>query len=484
MILSILWFRRDLRLQDNPALHACIESGNPFLPIFILEDESHNPWGLGSASKWWLHHSLQELKQNMRGLGSDLLIFRGDPADIFSHIQSKMEISHVYWNRRYEPTAIKDDKNLKKLLENLDIEVKSFSASLLREPWEILKDNGDPYRVFTPFWKKLVKTGPAHLQHRIPDSLPPLPRNTSNLKTITLDTLKLLPDIPWDSEFAKYWQPGESGARKILKTFIQSAISHYPDTRDIPAGNGTSRLSPHLHFGEISPHIIWQQVQQSIHTRTDSGIIQAAEVYLRQLGWRDFSHHLLYHFPETSNEPLNRRFSRFPWKKNYKKNLGNWQQGCTGIPIVDAGMRELWHTGWMHNRVRMIVASLLTKNLLIPWQEGAKWFWDTLVDANLANNTMGWQWTAGCGADAAPYFRIFNPVRQGERFDPHGDYVRSWISELKLLPDKWIHQPWEAPSRVLEQAQVTLGKTYPKPIVDLSESRKTALAIWNELKTK
>ncbi len=480
---SIIWFRQDLRLHDNPALQAAVQTRQTIIPVYIYETESHN-WSPGGASKWWLHHSLSALQQSLRERGSELLIVNGSAEQELHKLCLQMDTDHVFWNRCYEPYAVQRDQRIKKSLQENSIEVKSFNGSLLTEPWEGLKKDGTPYRVFTPFWKAMQRNGFSHYTAKAPVKLPAITPTKLKINNVDIDSLQLLPQIPWDADIRNRWQPGESGASKALADFLDNAIANYPEERDIPGIDGTSCLSAHLHFGEISPWKIWQSAQQWSAQNTSAGSIKATEAYLRQLGWRDFAHHLLYHFPHTTDKPLDERFNSFPWKKNYKKQLHQWQKGLTGIPIVDAGMRELWQTGLMHNRVRMIVASLLTKNLLIPWQQGAKWFWDTLVDADLANNTMGWQWTAGSGADAAPFFRIFNPVRQGERFDPKGHYVRHWLPELSSLPDKWIHQPWEAPQDALEQAHLILGENYPMPIVDLSDSRKRALTIWNELKNK
>jgi deoxyribodipyrimidine photo-lyase len=309
-----------------------------------------------------------------------------------------------------------------------------------------------------------------------PTALPPLPEG---LHSIPLDALGLLPRIPWDGGLAAAWDPGEPAALARLQTFVDQAVAGYVQDRDLPGVGGTSRLSPHLHLGEVSP----RQVLHAVADRVPGGLGGVAEPFVREIGWREFAHHLLYHFPRTPEEPLDSRFSAFPWRTDGTEALlAAWQRGQTGIPLVDAGMRELWHTGWMHNRVRMVVASLLTKHLRLPWQAGARWFWDTLVDADLAANTLGWQWSAGCGADAAPYFRVFNPVRQGERFDPRGDYVRRWCPELAALPDRWIHQPWAAPESILRAAGVSLGQNYSAPVVDLAESRREALAAWDRVK--
>jgi deoxyribodipyrimidine photo-lyase len=480
---SLLWFRQDLRLHDNPALQAALQTGDTVIPVYIWESASHD-WSPGGASKWWLHHSLSALQQSLRERGSDLLILTGNSQQVLLQLCNKTSARQVFWNRCYEPHAIERDRKIKKSLQDKSVTAHSYNGSLLVEPWNAVKKDGTPYRVFTPFWKAMQKNGVNLFSFSPPEQFPALPDKLSYDKNTNIEKLKLLPAIRWDTGLTESWRPGESAARDYLDNFLDDAILHYPQARDIPADRGTSRLSPYLHFGEISPWAIWRNIQAWSAASTSAGSIKAAESYLRQLGWRDFAFQLLYHFPHTDSQPLDTRFKAFPWKKQYNKELQRWKKGATGIPIVDAGMRELWHTGWMHNRVRMIVASLLTKNLLVPWQAGAKWFWDTLVDADLANNTMGWQWTAGSGADAAPFFRIFNPVRQGERFDPSGDYVRKWVPELETLADKWIHQPWEAPEQILEQAQIQLGTTYPEPIVDLSESRQRALAIWNDLKTR
>jgi len=477
---TIIWFRKDLRLEDNPALQAALQTKLPIIPVYIFEPDA-GKWSIGSASKWWLHHSLKSLQKSLRDKGSDLIILSGDDEQALIKLSKQTNASHVFWNRCYEPHTIKSDAILKRKLTQQQINTHSFNGSLLNEPWASVKDNGTPYRVFTAFWKAMQRRGISLYQHKPPRQLPPIPKQIKKDYKTRIDDLNLLPQTPWDTGFNQHWKPGEQGALEQLQQFLEDPILDYPVHRDLPERSGTSCLSPHLHFGEISPWLIWQNVDLFALANKQPGSIKACDAFLRQLGWRDFAHHLLYHFPNTHSQPLDQRFKSFPWKKS-RKDLNRWQQGQTGIPIVDAGMRELWHTGWMHNRVRMIVASLLTKNMLIPWQQGAKWFWDTLVDADLANNTMGWQWTAGCGADAAPYFRIFNPVRQGERFDPNGNYVRKWIPELQNLPDKWIHQPWETPIEILMESHIELGKSYPNPIVDLALSRRKALSIWNEIK--
>jgi deoxyribodipyrimidine photo-lyase len=474
----LIWLRRDLRLADNPALQAALARGLTPVPLYI--HDPHAQPGAGAASNWWLHHSLGALRDEVRRLGSDLLLAEGDSGQLLPQLAAATGAAAVYWNRLYDPQSVARDQQLKRALRQSGLEAESFAAALLCEPWELRKADNTPYRVFTPFWKALQKTTPLRATLGAPGWLPPI--GALDYRSPTLEALRLLPTTGWDAQFYTHWQPGEAGAGSQLQAFLDNAIRDYAGDRDRPALSGTSRLSAHLHFGEISALQVWQRVQAWAAEETGAGTVAAAEAFLRQLAWRDFAHHLLFHFPHTRDAPLDERYQAFPWRGEYTDDLTAWQQGRTGIPIVDAGMRELWASGWMHNRVRMITASLLTKNLLIPWQQGAAWFWGTLVDADLANNCFGWQWTAGCGADAAPYFRIFNPVTQGERFDPDGSYVRRWVPELQRLPARWIHQPWQAPDAVLAAAAVTLGVTYPLPIVDLKTSRQRALAAWEQVK--
>jgi deoxyribodipyrimidine photo-lyase len=476
----LLWFRRDLRLADNPALQALLNDGHRPLPVYI-HDEPDPDWPLGGASAWWLHHSLVALEHSLRQCGSDLVVLAGDTQQELLKLIENAGAEAVYWNHSYEPAIVKRDAALKKALEQQYIGACSYNGSLLREHREVLKKDGTPYRVFTPFWKALHKAGPARNVLQQPARLPALP-GSSKPGGVSIESLELLPATGWDKSFYDYWQPGEEGAWKVLESFCDERLLDYPTARDVPVTPGTSRLSPHLHFGEISPVQAWHHSLHWASSTASPGATAASEAWLRQLAWREFSHHLLYHFPHTTLQPLDPRFDKFPWRTEYAEQLTCWQKGLTGIPIVDAGMRELWATGYMHNRVRMLVASLLTKNLRIPWQEGARWFWDTLVDADLANNTMGWQWTSGSGADAAPYFRIFNPVLQGEKFDPAGRYVRHWLPELANLGDKYIHQPWSADPADLADAGIRLGTDYPEPLVDLKTSRKDALVAWDRVK--
>lgn len=463
---TILWFRNDLRLEDNPALTQAVLHGGGIIPLYIWSPEEEGRWPPGAASKWWLHHSLNSLNQELLKHGAKLIVRSGKSLDVLREVIHETNAQTLFWNRRYEPSIIERDSLIKSELTADGIEVRSFNGSLLYEPWTILNKQGKPFQVFTPFWKACLQQGQPAEPVPAPKKFPPLAKN---IPSTGLDSLELMPKIHWDAGLEKAWKPGAPHALKALKSFMQSKVEQYHEMRDRPDIEGVSHLSPYLHFGEISPRTVWHAILQ--HQRLDQ---KGVECYLRQLGWREFAHHLLYHFPHTPEHPLRKEFSAFPWKYD-NEHLKTWHKGNTGYPFVDAGMRQLWKTGWMHNRVRMVVGSFLVKDLLLSWTEGAKWFWDTLVDADLANNTLGWQWVGGCGADAAPYFRIFNPVSQGEKFDPEGLYVREWVPELSRLPDKWIHRPWEAPDAILQNAGVALGKTYPKPIVDHDIARKEAL---------
>jgi len=467
----LVWLRNDLRLEDNPALYHADKAGLPIIPLYILEDISRAHWPPGSASKAWLHHSLNSLQQQFRKKGSRLLLRIGNPLDIIRSLLEETGATSVYWNRRYEPVQVKNDQALKTALREAGYTAESFPGNLLREPHEIANKQGNPYKVFTPFRKAYQAMGdpvtplPAPKKLAAPKSWP---------GSTSLNELGLLPAIRWDKCIHDTWQAGSVGAEAMLKSFLER-IDDYDEDRNFPHRDGVSRLSPYLHFGEISARMIWHRILQ-LESR-EGRITPSARVmnYLRQLVWREFAHHLLFHYPHSSDKPLRPEFAAFPWRSG-RQPLHAWQHGRTGYPIVDAGMRELWHSGWMHNRVRMIVASFLVKDLLIHWREGAKWFWDTLVDADLANNTLGWQWVAGSGADAAPYFRIFNPVTQSEKFDADGNYIRRWVPELSALDNQWIHKPWQAPAVLLQAAGITLGREYPRPIIDHAVARQRALA--------
>ena len=473
---SILWFRRDLRLDDNPALAAASSGGAPVIPVYIHAPEEEAPWEPGAASRWWLHWSLGALDASLRARGNRLRILRGPSLEALHRLAAETGARAIHWNRLYDPATRARDTRIKQTLRAEGLRCESHKAALLFEPWEILNGSGQPYRVFSAFWRACSRSLHIEPPCPAPEFVPDRPESG---ETLTLDALDLLPRIAWDQGLHATWTPGETAALERARAFVDARLSDYGGMRDRPDQPGSSRLSPHLHFGEIGPRRLLSLIVAAFGDPTRG----AAEPYVRELGWREFAHHLLHHFPETPTEPLDGRFGAFPWaEEDVEGALRAWQRGRTGIPLVDAGMRELWHTGWMHNRVRMVVASLLTKNLLVPWQAGARWFWDTLVDADLAGNTLGWQWTAGCGADAAPYFRIFNPVLQGQRFDPDGVYVRRWCPELARLPDKYLQQPWTAPQAILTAAGVRLGVDYPRPLIDLAQSRARALAAWERIK--
>ena len=468
----IMWFRQDLRLSDNPALLNAIQQGR-VLPVFILDEG--NDWSIGGASRWWLHHSLLALNESLQG---NLWILRGDAAELLPQLAREHSASHAFWNRCYEPSIIRRDSLIKEQLTADGITATSSNGSLIWEPWENLKQDGTPYKIFTPFYKYAIANNPP---------APPCPAANANFDTVKclqgknrIDDLNLLPEINWYEQIASQWQPGELGARQRLQNFTENGLYDYRDGRDYPAKRSVSMLSPHLHFGEISPREAASVVKQA--GDIDSNEEQAAH-FIRELAWREFSYYTLYHFPHICQQNMKSQFDRFPWVKD-QKSLCLWQQGQTGFPLVDAGMRELWQTGTMHNRVRMIVGSFLVKNLMIHWLEGARWFWDCLLDADLANNSCSWQWVAGSGADAAPYFRIFNPVTQSTKFDPEGSYIRKYVPELNGLSNKAIHDPSSAAASELEKAGVILGEHYPRAIVDLKESRVRALDAYKALRNQ
>ena len=487
---TILWFRQDLRLTDNPALNAALRRGGPVLPVYIDSAAEEAPWAAGAASRWWLHQSLAALDRQLRQLNTQLIFRRGNAQQMLDELLDLSGATAVYWNRRYEPAVTARDLLVKAALRKRGVSAESCNSALLVEPWQVQNQAGKPFQVFTPFWRHVLKSLDPAAVLAAPDQWPGTNKERANNKVaaaagqLTLNDLGLLPQIKWYQSMANIWTPGEQGATDQLEVFLDAPLLQYDTGRDRPAVRGTSQLSPHLHFGEISPRQIWHAIAR----RAAAGEPDAAQRagwrgsrYVTELGWREFAHHLLFHFPHTPLEPLRAEFARFPWAQDTTAWRA-WQRGRTGVPLIDAGLRELWTTGWMHNRVRMIVASFLVKNLRLPWQDGARWFWDTLVDADLASNTMGWQWSAGSGADAAPYFRIFNPVTQGKRFDPDGSYVRRWVPELAALGPKHIHSPWEAPPQALSAAGVQLGSSYPLPIVDLQVSRAAALQAFQTLR--
>jgi len=473
----IYWFRQDLRVHDLPGLAAAAATGQPLVACYILDDESPGEHLAGSASKWWLHHSLQALAGELRTIGITLTLRRGRAADQLGRLIEETGADAVYCTRQYEPWAGQLELELHAALQAQDVSFKRYPGSLLFEPDDIMNRSGQPFKVFTPFWR--------HCRNGAPPP-PPQPAreailsHSGTVPSESLDSWQLCPHNPnWAADWLTFWQPGSAGANSKLRVFLAEGLADYSEGRNHPARETTSRLSPHLHFGEISPRQLWQQAQK-LAARNPAQQEQV-DKFLSEMGWREFSYHLLYHFPAMAEEPFKPQFKHFPWQGD-KAALTAWQQGQTGYPIVDAGMRELWHTGYMHNRIRMVVASFLTKHLLIHWRAGARWFWDTLVDADLANNSCGWQWVAGSGADASPYFRIFNPIIQGDKFDAEGIYIRRWVPELAGLPDRYLNRPWEAPPEVLAAAGITPGESYPLPMVDHKTARESALAAYGSIR--
>ena len=466
---TILWLREDLRLHDNLALNFAAESGE-FIAVYIY------PENLGAASYWWLHHSLKSLIEQYADKGVSLILRTGDPVLVLNELSAEINADNVVWNRVYSPHGIEQGQKVKLALSIQDVASKSFNSQLLIEPTQIVNKQGTPFKVFTPFWRHcLTLLSPSPIQ-----SLPSFNAISDNVKSDKLDDWGLLPTKPdWAGGIKERWQPGEEGAQKRWDTFLSRTISKYKDGRDIPSQENTSMLSPHLVFGEIGPRQIWFDTQQAIVTNEIDS--ENGNKFLSEIGWREYSRYLLVHFPHVTDTPFNQKFIGFPWQDDAKL-LDAWKKGMTGYPIVDAGMRELWHTGYMHNRVLMVVGSFLTKHCLTHWKEGMNWFWDTLVDADIGNNTASWQWISGSGADAAPYFRIFNPILQGEKFDKEGDYIKKWVPELKKMPSRFINKPWEADGKTLEMAGVSLGVDYPLPVVDHKQARERALAAYQAMK--
>ncbi len=465
---AIQWFRQDLRLSDNPALIAASRHNN-VLPIYILDDDRAGDHVMGAASRWWLYHSLKSLNAS---IGGKLSVYQGNSIDVLTKVIGNHDVNAIYWNRCYEPWRIDCDSKLKSYLKNMGIKAESTNGSLLWEPWSIRKDNGNPYKVFTPFYRK------GCMQAQAPREPLPPPTNKKYLQdkknALDINQLGLLPKKPWGTKLSSHWDIGESGAHTRFQKFINEGLDHYKDGRNLPTKPYVSRISPYLHHGEISPNQLWYKVRNLADNKH-------VDHFCSELGWREFSYSQLFFNPELPTKNLQSKFDTFPWVDD-STLLVSWQKGKTGIPMVDAGMRELWQTGYMHNRVRMIVGSFLVKNLRLHWHHGERWFWNTLVDADLANNSSSWQWVAGCGADAAPYFRIFNPVIQGQKFDADGTYVRHFIPEIASLPNKYLFNPWEAPEDILKETGIQLGSTYPKPIIDLKISRDAALEAFKLLK--
>ena len=466
----IYWFRQDLRCHDLPGLAAALDSGQPVLPCFVLDDEAGGDWALGGASRWWLHHSLASLAKDLHAIGAQLHLMQGNAQACLTQLAADTGATGVYCSRRLEPWGGDEENALHQELAAQDVTLKRYPGALLFEPEKVLTGGGTPFKVFTPFWRA-CRSQPE------PGRPKALPANGSWYEHepeggLRLDELALLPQSPnWAEGWEALWQPGSEGARARLGEFLDIRLGNYDEGRNLPAEEFTSKLSPHIQFGEISPREIWHAARDAEHGGAD---VEQVDKFLSELGWREFSHHLLAANPHIPDQPFRDQFAAFPWLGN-PEHVKPWQKGQTGYPLVDAGMRELWQTGYMHNRVRMITASFLTKHLLIHWRVGEMWFWDTLLDASLANNACGWQWVAGSGADASPYFRIFNPVAQGKKFDGSGAYIRRWVPELAALPDRYIQAPWEAPESVLAEAGITLGETYPEPMVDHKTARQAAL---------
>lgn len=464
---ALVWFRHDLRLDDNPALQAALDAGCTPVPVYVHAPEEEGEWAPGAASRAWLQRSLQALDEDLRARGSRLLLRRGPTAAALSSLLEETGATAVFWNRKYEPATQPRDAGLKQRLRARGLTAESFNGALLFEPWDLATRQGGAYKVFTPFWRN------AQARLRLPPSQPApvaMPRLASALASEPLQALGLAPAEGWDSGFWEKWRPGQAGAQEALEVFIDGALRGYRSDRDRPDRVGTSLMSPHLHFGEIAPWRIVAALERS-RTAANAGDLDS---YIRELGWREFAYHLLHHFPHAATQNLNPRFGHFQWAQPDARAMERWRQGRTGVPIVDAGMRELWHTGYLHNRVRMIVASWLTKHMRQHWLQGARWFWDTLVDADLASNTLGWQWVAGTGADAAPYFRVFNPVTQSQKFDPDAAYITRWVPELAALPVAARFAPWTHADLARR-----LAPDYPRvPMVDLAAGRDAALAAY------
>lgn len=462
---AIVWFRSDLRITDNPALVEAIESKKGLICLFIYEPKEHGYWELGEASRYWLGMSLLVLQEEIKKIGGKLLIREGDSATILLKLFSETGADSIYYNHLYEPALMKRDAKIKSALENKGIAVHAFHGNLLYDPKDILALHGKPYQAFTAFKNAVVK----HFTVAKPLAAPTkITSFRKALSSLPINKTSLAIKTPTVKKLGKYWVSGTRAAHAVLAKFVQMKANSYSKKRDFPSFEGTSHLSPYLHFGEISP-------REVLHAAKKYG------AFLNEILWREFAHHTLIAFPYTTTESMKTEFRKFPWNKNAKA-MKAWQEGKTGYPFIDAGMRELQNTGWMHNRARMAVASFLVKDLFIPWKDGAKWFWDHLVDADLANNSLNWQWCAGCGVDAAPFFRIFNPILQGKKFDPEGKYIKKFVPELKNLPAKYIHAPWEAPEEVLKKAKIQIGSDYPMPICDHEETRKKALKIFHKLK--
>jgi len=474
----IVWFTHDLRLSDHAPLTKAVESGKPIVPVYILDDLTSGSFAMGGASRWWLHQSLTNLLEALEQQGVKLILRRGEALRMLQELVRDTDADALYFSRNHAPWSGKLERQITNWCEGVGVQCKRFTGYLLHEPETIRTGQDGPYKVYTPFSKVCFAAETARSPRLAPVNIQAWKGDVGGERLADWKLYEAQPD--WAKGFAARWSPGETGAQKKLDRFLLEVVADYKDDRDRPDLYATSRLSPHLHFGEITPLQCWHATRHAMNDGRRS-MDRGAEHFLKELLWREFSYHLLHHWPDLPAKPFNAKFSAFPWSGD-DEALHRWQRGMTGYPVVDAGMRELWATGWMHNRVRMIVASFLVKHLLVPWQDGEAWFWDTLVDADIGANAASWQWVAGCGADAAPYFRIFNPILQGLKFDPRGDYVRRWVPELKRMPEHVIHKPWEASELVLKEAGVELGKTYPRPMVDHGKARDKALAAYEVIK--
>ena len=465
---SVLWLRNDLRLANNPALIAALEAGQ-VVPVFVLDPAMT----LGAASRWWLHHSLSSLASEISARGANLVLRRGEARQIIPTLAKQIEADAVHAGKSHEPWLREADRDIATGLSTQRRAFYRHRSALMLDPEQIKTKAGDSYRVYGPFAAACFE---AYMPRPLTDA-PKRIRGIGQIDSENIDEWELLPTkFDWADGLRATWQPGERGAQQRLTQFLEFGLEPYNERRNLPAAAGTSMLSPHLHWGEISVDAVWLATKAA-NTKHHVG----KNAFLKELLWREFAAHLLWHHETLATAPMKPIFASLLWRRA-PTELRAWKRGLTGVPIIDAGMRQLWETGWMHNRVRMMAASFLVKNLLIRWQDGESWFWDTLVDADAASNAASWQWVAGCGVDATPYFRIFNPVLQGQKFDPGGDYVRRYIPELAGLPARYIHSPWIAPESTLRAARVTLGKTYPLPIVDLKASRERALTAFRKLK--
>lgn len=474
----VVLFQNDLRIKDHPAINFAIETHAPIIPLYIYSEDDH-VLKRGGASKWWLYHSLHKLDIELKKLGSKLIFRKGKKLDTIIEFAKETNARAVTFCKRFESNAQQTENNIKEALNNHGIECHIFNGSLIVDPSEIVLKDNDPVPVFTKYWNCFKEKVFIEEQTLSPQLLPKV---SSCIKTLSLESLDLEPQFNWASGIKNCWDPGEESAWQRLNYFIHNCLESYGKERDRLDKDKVSHLSPHIHFGEISPKAIWREVKKYDAMHGDRKISESIEFFLKELAWREFAYYLLYHYPDSYKKPIRENFNHYPWKKDYKKELKAWKCGQTGYPLIDAAMRELWICGWMNNRVRMIVASFLTKDLLIPWQEGAYWFWDTLVDADLANNSLGWQWVLGSGADSSPYFRVFDPVLQSEKFDPEGNYIRRFVPELAQLNNQLIHKPWKASELELELANIKLGVDYPFPITDHEKAKQTAHKIYASIK--